>query len=625
VAVTADAGARSTKARYLSLFLSALTLGFFALAFVLLPLHFISDAKARAFFDWYTTARGLPGKIGSYLTPETLSRIFARLPIAAAVFGICGVTLALLMRSLARFLLDIPPEWTRIFDSLRQQFQGRAETALELAAVSSVFATGIVLRVWHLNRAVRYDEAWTYLNFASRPLLVGLSNYQAPNNHLLNTLLVHFSTRLFGDTIFALRFPALAAGCLVILACWFVTRSLYGPLAGILAAGCVAALPTFIEFSVNARGYALQWLFILALIGLATLLLENPSLNTGWLAFVLAAVAGIYSIPTTAIALAGVFLWMLTSTLAGGQAAKFQTLSKYLALAGLAISLLSILLYLPPLLDRGPGAVLAKEVVAWQQRDDFLQGFARMSQCAWVRWTQGVPSIALWILFAGLVVGLFFHRRICRHRVPMTIALCLAAAIFACVRQIFAFPRVWSYLLLSAVMTACAGLSPLLTYLVGRSRIRQVALASVLSLALAMFVGAAVIKQRVLFTSDEGGWIIDAGPIVDFVSTELRTGDYLVSNAIIKYELLRRSPKLYGSLAKSPGAARVVAVVVKRVSNTEFCGTEKALPLQAAQDVADPSALSPQIDLNAYTKPEVRAKFLTSTVFSLTRKPARTE
>lgn len=93
-------------------------------------------------------------------------------------------------------------------------------------AVFIVFAVGVFLRVWHVRRAIRFDEAWRYAEFASKPLVLGLSNYRAPNNHLLNTLLVHFSTRLFGNSVFGLRFPALAAGCLVIVASWFVTRTL---------------------------------------------------------------------------------------------------------------------------------------------------------------------------------------------------------------------------------------------------------------------------------------------------------------------------------------------------------------------------------------------------------------
>jgi Dolichyl-phosphate-mannose-protein mannosyltransferase len=619
VRVIGEAGGGSRGARYWSVFLGALTLGFLAIALFLLALRFISYAKAKAFFDWYVAAHGVSGNAGNYLTQEAFHRLSGRLPIAAGVFGICGVTLALFKRKLARFLLAIPSEWTGVRNFLLDQFKGGTQSALEIGIVFSVFAIGICLRVWHLGRAVRYDEAWTYVEFASRPLVIGLSNYTAPNNHLLNTLFVHFSTQLFGDTIFGLRFPTLAAGCLVILASWFVARALYGQLAGILTAGCVAALPAFIEFSVNARGYALQWLSVLAVMWFGIVLEQNPSLRIGWLGLVVAGVAGMYSIPTTLMAIAGVFGWMLASTLADGEASKFNSMLRNVALAGIAIGLLSLLLYVPPLLVGGPAALMAKSVVEWQQ-GDFTKGFERMGQCAWVHWAGGVPTAALWLLFGGLVIGLLFHRRVCGRRVPMMIALWLAAALFAWARHVFAFPRVWSYLLLSTVMTACAGLSLVLTSLAGRSRTRRIVLGGLAAVALAVFVGAGVIKQRVLFTSNEGGTIIDADAIVDYLSTQLRPDDSLVSNAIINYELLRRRPELYRSLVKPDEAARVVAVVVKSTGSTEFCTDGEVMPLLAAQDTADPKNLAARIDLNAYAPPQVGAKFLTSTVYFLARR-----
>jgi hypothetical protein len=617
--VNSEAGGASRGARYWGAFLGALALGFAAIALLLLALHFVSYAKAKAFFDWYLAADGVSGKAATDLAEQAYHRLSRRLPVAAGVFGICGVTLALFKRKLVRFLLAIPSEWTVVRTFFRDQFQGGTQNFLEIGIVFTVFAIGIFLRIWHLGRAVRYDEAWTYVEFASRPLVFALSNYTAPNNHLLNTFLVHFSTQLFGDTIFGLRFPALAAGCLVILASWFVARALYGHLAGMLTAGCVAALPTFIEFSINARGYALQWLSVLAVMWFAIVLQENPSLRIGWLGLVVAGVVGIYSVPTTLIAIAGVFGWMLASTLADREASKIKSVLRNVALAGIAIGLLSLLLYVPPLVVGGPGALMAKSVAEWQQRD-FTNGLERMGRCAWVYWAGGVPTLALWILFGGLVVALLFHRRICGHHVPMMIALWLAAVLFAWALYVFAFPRVWSYLLLSTVMTACAGLSLVLTSLAGRSRTRRVVLAGVAAVALAVFVGAGVIKQRVLFMSNEGGMIIDADAIVDYLSIELRPDDSLVSNAIINYELLRRRPELYGSLVKPEQAARVVAVAVKRTGSTEFCTNGEVMAVLAAQETADPKSLADRIDLNAYKAPEVGAKFLTSTVYFLARK-----
>ena len=179
------------------MFLGALTLAFLPSCCFCSRCTSFRTPKRRRFFDWYVAAHGVSGNDGNYLTQEAFHRLSGRLPIAAGVFGICGVTLALFKRKLARFLLAIPSEWTGVRNFLLDQFQGGTQSALEIGIVFSVFAIGICLRVWHLGRAVRYDEAWTYVEFASRPLVIGLSNYTAPNNHLLNTLFIHFSTQLF--------------------------------------------------------------------------------------------------------------------------------------------------------------------------------------------------------------------------------------------------------------------------------------------------------------------------------------------------------------------------------------------------------------------------------------------
>ena len=596
----------SRKARFIRAVLNTLMLVFLALMLLLLSLHAVSYTRTKIFFDSHIAAYDTSGNGKGYLTEPDHNRIFRRLPSAAGVFGICVVTLLLFRRKLAAFLVNIPLEWPEIRTSFCVQPHDRMETGIEMGSVFAVFAIGVFLRLWHVRRAVRYDEALTYVDFASKPLLVGLSNYRVPNNHLLNTLLVHFSTRLLGNSVLGLRFPALVAGCLVIIASWFVTRALYGRLPGILAAGCVAALPTFIEFSVNARGYALQWFCILGMIWLADVLQEKPSLKIAWLGFALTAVVGVYTIPTTLIPLAGVFAWMLGSTLVEGSLIGLKSMSKKIALAGLAIGMLSAILYVPPLIVRGLGAVMAKDVVDWQQ-PEFFEGLKDTAQGAWVYWTEGVPRGIVWILFAGFAIGLLFfgkisRRPVCRNPVSITIAFWASAAMFVWARHVFAFPRVWSYLLLIAVMTASAGLSLVLAFLTGHRRLGQVVLAGVVSIGFAVLIGAGAIKQRSLFTTNETGTIIDADQIADFLSADLHSGDSLIGNAIFKYELQQRNPRLYKSLADPKGAAHLVVVVVK------------------SAQADDPQVLASQIDLTAYTPPRVLARFVTSTVYSLDRR-----
>jgi hypothetical protein len=54
------------------------------------------------------------------------------------VFGICAVTLALFKRKLVHFLLAIPSERKVVGTFLRDQFQGGAQSSLQIGIVSTV-------------------------------------------------------------------------------------------------------------------------------------------------------------------------------------------------------------------------------------------------------------------------------------------------------------------------------------------------------------------------------------------------------------------------------------------------------------------------------------------------------
>jgi hypothetical protein len=125
--------------------------------------------------------------------------------------------------------------------------------------------TVVILALLFLFQPMRYDEAYTFTHFASTPLYLALSNYSSTNNHLLNTLLVHFSYILFGNHPWALRLPTLIAGWLLVPGTYLVTRTFFGKHAALLAAALVASSSALILFSANARGYTLMALFFLLL------------------------------------------------------------------------------------------------------------------------------------------------------------------------------------------------------------------------------------------------------------------------------------------------------------------------------------------------------------------------
>jgi hypothetical protein len=129
-----------------------------------------------------------------------------------------------------------------------------------------VFVSGCALRLAYLGRAMRHDEAWTYMFYARMPAYLIPIRYSEVNDHVLNTLLVHFSTALFGDAPHSVRLPALLFGIACIPAGYGLARALAGSGAAVIAAALIATATPLVEFSVNARGYtALTCFFLCAL------------------------------------------------------------------------------------------------------------------------------------------------------------------------------------------------------------------------------------------------------------------------------------------------------------------------------------------------------------------------
>ena len=61
------------------------------------------------------------------------------------------------------------------------------------ATLATVCVLGFGLRAAYLAQPIRYDEAATYLAFASRPVWLAVADYSYPNNHIFHTLLVKLS------------------------------------------------------------------------------------------------------------------------------------------------------------------------------------------------------------------------------------------------------------------------------------------------------------------------------------------------------------------------------------------------------------------------------------------------
>ena len=126
-------------------------------------------------------------------------------------------------------------------------------------------AVPLVLCASRLDLDLWYDEAYTLENFVSKPFAVIATDYSAPNNHVLYSLLLR-PVYLVSDSEFFLRLPSLlfTVGTLVMV--FRMTRRWAGVSAAMSATLWLGLTQTFLIHTIQVRGYGLS-MFLAAWLG----------------------------------------------------------------------------------------------------------------------------------------------------------------------------------------------------------------------------------------------------------------------------------------------------------------------------------------------------------------------
>jgi hypothetical protein len=136
-----------------------------------------------------------------------------------------------------------------------------------VAAKVFLLAVWIVCAYRAFTQSITHDEALTYQLYLTQPFRWMFTYYDA-NHHFLNTLLMYFSTSLFGFSEWSLRLPALAGAALYFAAVYKLCRHVFGERPTLLLAVALLTLnPLVLDFLVAARGYSLAlglWFWALA-------------------------------------------------------------------------------------------------------------------------------------------------------------------------------------------------------------------------------------------------------------------------------------------------------------------------------------------------------------------------
>lgn len=382
-----------------------------------------------------------------------------------------------------------------------------------LTALVALCLLGLGLRWCFLFQGVRYDEAFTLLDYSAKPLFHTLSVYDWPNNHVLHSVLVHFTCAWFGQELWALRLPALVCGLLLIPASYAVACVYFNRTAGLLAAGLVASSSYLIFYSTNGRGYTLLALCSMVLFAMAPFLLRHRNW-VAWGLFSVVAALGFFTIPIMLYPYTMVLVWLGLSCVCGdATAGTRREFARVLAISVAVTAGLTLVLYAPILAVSGPASLFANQFVRPVGWNELLAGWHRTVKETWYAWNQDVPGVLSFLLLLGLLISQGCHRRLSTYRVPLAPVCVVCCAGLLLVQRVVPFARVWLFLLPLYFVLASAGGSLLLQTVEKRFRFCRDYAPAVLAMTISLWLGANVLHSQSPRKYLETGTLPDAEEI----------------------------------------------------------------------------------------------------------------
>jgi hypothetical protein len=556
-------------------------------------------------------------------TEELFDRIVGKARLGSAALALVSALACGARRPIARYLAQLASDAAAaIAAAPRLRDDLRREPPSHWGALGLTVLVAIGTRLCFLSQPMRYDEAFTFMQYVSKPLVVGLSHY-FPNNHLVHTLLAHLAASVFGAAPWAIRLPAFLAGVLLVPAAYVAARRQYGRHAALVAAGLVAASSPLIGFSTVARGYTLMFLCFLTLAALAPSLLRQRN-QAAWALFALVAALGFYTVPLMVYPFGAVVVWLILSAAGGESPLPRRHLAQDLLLAVALTVGLTALLYLPSLVVTGVSSLTTRGVAPASPWADLLRGHLKDLRYLWAEWNRDLPAGISLLLAGGFLTATVAHRRLGRCRVPWWLAAALWCVPLLALQGIRPPVRMWLFLLPLYFASAAAGLIALLGW-VARPSARAVNPASgapglpggphaspsravpVMALALAVGIGLNVMRTRSVYYSDDTGTgLRDAEQIAIFLKARLQPGDRILaatpSEAPLEYYLSRHDvPVTY--LFSGLGFTNRLFVVVNE-------------PRQTLDTVLGPGLTGP-----SYTAPALLQRYRFASLYEIRREP----
>jgi len=438
------------------------------------------------------------------------------------ILGLAALTVLRRWNLVWKFLERLWVDAGRFFTGLRP----RKHELVLLIVILVIMVLAIIYRLEHIYSSLIHDEAYTYVAFG-RSLFSAISDYHLPNNHVFHSILVYFSTQIFGIQPWAVRLPAFVAGVLLVPAAYWLAKRLYDRWVAIAAALLVAWFPPLIAYSNNARGYTLVALFTLITLALGDYVRKEKNLFA-WGLISLFSALGLYTVPVMLFPFGLLFVWLFWGNMLEGPGpyrTKWDFTWHWLG-AGFGAASLTLVFYMPVFVFTGPGKVFFNAFVAPLPWQDFLETLSSRFADTWAEWTFRVPTVIIILLVAGLIMSLLFHRPISSIRVPVQLAALLWIVVLLLVQRPNAWSKVWVFLQPLMLIWAAGGIIGLLEKIRLKFLHRLPLAALVLSVALL----GGIRQAAMLVPQLPGLWAIrgDEEKTVLFVQSQLQDQDLII-------------------------------------------------------------------------------------------------
>ena len=327
-----------------------------------------------------------------------------------------------------------------------------------------ILAAGVTVRALQVRTPLMHDEAYSMAIWGRSDLLFAISDYHLPNNHVFHSVLVNLIYHHIGKSPALLRMPVFLSGSLLILAVWLLGKLFYNDFAALTAAGLTAFAPFLIFYSVNARGYEIQAFLSVLTVGLAVYGKRKQNIFS-WFLLILFSGLNFFTLPIALYPFGGICVWLLLNVIFFAPEnpvwrSRWQ-LMKYLIFMGLAVSALSMLLYVPLLRYSGWDSFFGNIYIGGTEASTFGETMISRLKDNVQAFTETLPVFVSAVIALGLVLSLILFRKTSREKISYGLSLLLWMALLIPFQKPNLWPRTLLFLHPFLLLFASSGLSGL--------------------------------------------------------------------------------------------------------------------------------------------------------------------